>query len=225
MCVGSLNIDVWWVWFYLWVNELDEFVSVEFECGSTFIHIRDLCVVCDLYNSISDLKIQVCNHFEPQTPDWDQHWGLFSLAWEGLRVTGWENRIHAVVWRSREFWIKRMKWGESFQYSCYLIGLRRPLLTLATVWQLCKATMFGWPWKSRSTSGSEVGNWWLCLMDLYTFFYVYVFEVTKSTGWPTGLINEVLLLGSLHHGPQQIISRGLIDNRLFKIASSYKSCI
>ena len=57
-------------------------------------------------------------------------------------------------------------------------------------------------------------------MDFDTFFPVYVFEVTKSTGWPTGSINEVLLMGSLHHGPQngyQIISRGLIDNRLFKI--------
>ena len=42
--------------------------------------------------------------------------------------------------------------------------------------------MFGWPWKSRSTSGSTGTRryWWLCLIDFHSFFIVYVFEVKES---------------------------------------------
>ena len=46
-------------------------------------------------------------------------------------------------------------------------------------WYSHWATMFGWPRKSRSTSGTE-GTWrywWFCLMDFHNFFSIYVFEV------------------------------------------------
>ena len=49
-------------------------------------------------------------------------------------------------------------------------------------WHSHWATMFGWPWKSRSISGS-IGfprYWWLCLMDFNNFFTIYVFEVKES---------------------------------------------
>ena len=41
--------------------------------------------------------------------------------------------------------------------------------------------MFGWPRKSRSTSGTG-GTWryrWLCLIHFWNFFTIYVFEVRK----------------------------------------------
>ena len=42
--------------------------------------------------------------------------------------------------------------------------------------------MFGWPRKSRSTSGFTCarGYWWLGLMDFRNFFIFYVFEVEES---------------------------------------------
>ena len=49
-------------------------------------------------------------------------------------------------------------------------------------WQFHKATMFGWPRKSRSTSGftGAQGYWWLGLMDFRNFFISYIFEVEES---------------------------------------------
>ena len=49
-------------------------------------------------------------------------------------------------------------------------------------WHSYWATMFGWPQKSRSTSGSRgsLGYWSLCLMDFHNFFSIYVFEVKES---------------------------------------------
>ena len=45
-----------------------------------------------------------------------------------------------------------------------------------------KATMFGWPRKFRSTSGTRGTQryWWLCPIDFWNFFNMYVFEVKKS---------------------------------------------
>ena len=49
-------------------------------------------------------------------------------------------------------------------------------------WHSYWATMFRWPRKSRSISGSRGSQryWWLCLMDFHNFFSIYVFEVKKS---------------------------------------------
>ena len=42
--------------------------------------------------------------------------------------------------------------------------------------------MFRWPRKSRKTSGPARtrGYWWLCLVDFWHFFTIYVFEVRES---------------------------------------------
>ena len=44
------------------------------------------------------------------------------------------------------------------------------------------AAIFGWPRKSRSTSGTGGTRryWWLCLIDFWNFFTIYVFEVKES---------------------------------------------
>ena len=44
------------------------------------------------------------------------------------------------------------------------------------------ATMFRWPRKSRSTSGTggTWRYWWLCLTDFWNFFTIYVFEGEES---------------------------------------------
>ena len=48
--------------------------------------------------------------------------------------------------------------------------------------QFQKATLFGWPQKSSSTSGftGARGYWWLGLMDFCNFFITYVFEIKES---------------------------------------------
>ena len=49
-------------------------------------------------------------------------------------------------------------------------------------WYFYIATMFRWPRKSRKTSGPARtrGYWWLCLVDFWNFFTIYVFEVRES---------------------------------------------
>ena len=49
-------------------------------------------------------------------------------------------------------------------------------------WHYYWATMFRWPRKSRSTSGTggTWRYWWLCLMDFWNFFIIYVFEGEES---------------------------------------------
>ena len=44
------------------------------------------------------------------------------------------------------------------------------------------ATMFGWPWKSGSTSGTGGTQryLWFCLIDLGNFFTIYVSEIKES---------------------------------------------
>ena len=48
-------------------------------------------------------------------------------------------------------------------------------------WYSYWATMFGWPRKSRSTSGTggTWRYWWLCLINFWNFFTIYVFEVRE----------------------------------------------
>ena len=49
-------------------------------------------------------------------------------------------------------------------------------------WYSYWATMFRWPRKFRSTSGTggTWRYWWLCLMDFWNFFTIYVFEGEES---------------------------------------------
>ena len=49
-------------------------------------------------------------------------------------------------------------------------------------WYFYRATMFGWSWKSRYTSGSTRTRryWRLCLFEFWNFFTIYVFEVRES---------------------------------------------
>ena len=49
-------------------------------------------------------------------------------------------------------------------------------------WYFYRATMFGWPRKSRLTSGPTRTPiyWWLCLVDFWNFFTIYVLEVSES---------------------------------------------
>ena len=60
------------------------------------------------------------------------------------------------------------------------------------------ATMFGWPRKSRSTSGSWGSQryWWFCLMNFHNFFSIYVFEVKESN---TDIPSELPCSGDLEN--------------------------
>ena len=62
-----------------------------------------------------------------------------------------------------------------FHYSCFRgQGIH--------LWYSYWATMFGWPRKSKSTSGTGgiQRYWWLCLIDFRNVFTIYVFEVKES---------------------------------------------
>ena len=50
-------------------------------------------------------------------------------------------------------------------------------------WYSYWATMFGWPQKSRSTSGTGGTRryWWFCLVNFRNFFSIHVSEVKKFT--------------------------------------------
>ena len=57
-------------------------------------------------------------------------------------------------------------------------------------WHSNWAAVFWWPRKSKSTPGSGGTRryWWLCLIDFWNFFPIYVFEVKESiAGIPTEL--------------------------------------
>ena len=49
-------------------------------------------------------------------------------------------------------------------------------------WHSQWAAVFGWPRKSKSTSGTGGTRryWWLCFIDFWNVFTVYVFEVKES---------------------------------------------
>ena len=61
--------------------------------------------------------------------------------------------------------------------------------------------MFGWPWKSRSTSGTEGTRryWWLSLMNFWNFSTIYVFEVEESN---SDIITELSCLDDLENPGQ-----------------------
>ena len=61
-----------------------------------------------------------------------------------------------------------------FDYSCFWVQEIH-------CWYFYRATMFGWPRKSRYTSGSTRTRryCWLCLVEFWNFFTNYVFEVRE----------------------------------------------
>ena len=54
-----------------------------------------------------------------------------------------------------------------------------PYILIVIYYYYYWATMFGWPRKSKSTSGSRsnLRYWWLCHMDFRNFISIYVFDV------------------------------------------------
>ena len=68
-------------------------------------------------------------------------------------------------------------------------------------WYFYRATMFGWSRKSRWTSGSTGTRryWWLCLVDFWNFFTIYVFEVRESFA---DIPTELPCLGNLENSDQ-----------------------
>ena len=58
--------------------------------------------------------------------------------------------------------------------------------------------MFGWPRKSRSTSGTggTWRYWWFCLMNFWKFFTIYVFEVREFI---SDISTELPCLGDLEN--------------------------
>ena len=91
-------------------------------------------------------------------------------------------------------------------------------------WYSYRATMFGWPQKSRLTSGpTRIRRyWWLCLVDFLNFFTIYVFEVSKSfDDIPTDDFFHTQFI-QIKHDPVCWLSRRLpIPYRISGIWSSY----
>ena len=69
-------------------------------------------------------------------------------------------------------------------------------------WHSYWATLFGWPRKSGSTSGSRATQrfWWLCLMDFHNIFTIHVFKVRESFA---DISTELSCLGDLEN-PEQL---------------------
>ena len=65
-------------------------------------------------------------------------------------------------------------------------------------WHSYWATMFEWPRKSRSTSGTGGTRryWWFCLINFRNFFSIHVFEVKKSI---SDIPTELPCLGDLEN--------------------------
>ena len=64
------------------------------------------------------------------------------------------------------------------------------------------ATLFGWPRKSRATSGSRATQsyWWSCLMNFHNIFTIYVFMVMDSFA---DISTELPCMGDLEN-PEQL---------------------
>ena len=80
-------------------------------------------------------------------------------------------------------------------------------------WHSYWATMFGWPRKSRSTSGTRGTRryWWLSLINFWNFFTIYVFEVKESIA---DIPTELPYSGDLENPgqlPVQEVLRGTDD--------------
>ena len=67
--------------------------------------------------------------------------------------------------------------------------------------------MFGWPRKSRSTSGTEE-YWWLCLMNFWNCFTIYVFEGEESF---SGISTELPCFGDLEN-PGQLPVKEVLES-------------
>ena len=94
------------------------------------------------------------------------------------------------------------EWGIHFRYSHW-------------------ATMFRWPRKSRSTSGTggTWRYWWLCLMNFRNFFTIYVFEGGKSI---SNIPIELLCSGDLENPGQLPVQEVLmILLWIFEISSVF----
>ena len=81
-------------------------------------------------------------------------------------------------------------------------------------WYFYRATMFGWPRKSRLTFGPTRTRryWWLCLVDFWNFFTIYVFEVSESFD---DIPTEVLCLGDLKN------SGHLLVQEVFEVTQTF----
>ena len=68
-------------------------------------------------------------------------------------------------------------------------------------WYSYWATMFGWSRKSKSTSGTggTWRYWWLCLIDFWNFFTIYVFKDKESIA---AIPTELSSLGDLENPGQ-----------------------
>ena len=78
----------------------------------------------------------------------------------------------------------------SYEFSKFLYYLCFRRLGIH-FWYSYWATMFRWPRKSRSTSGTRGiwRYWWLCLMNFQNFFTIYVLRVRNPlSGVPTELL-------------------------------------
>ena len=75
-------------------------------------------------------------------------------------------------------------------------------------WYSYWATMFGWPRKSRSTSGTggTWRYWWLCLINFWNFFTIYVFEVREFI---SDILTELPCSGDLENQGQLPVQKVL----------------
>ena len=109
---------------------------------------------------------------------------LHNLCFRGQRIHYWYSD-----WATMSDWPRKSKstsglrgTGDSvlwiFEISHYSCFWGQGILC----WYFYIATMFRWPRKSRKTSGPAhtCGYWWLCLVDFWNFFTIYVFEVRES---------------------------------------------
>ena len=107
---------------------------------------------------------------------WD--WGIHFWQFHKTIMFGWlrKSRSTSGFTGARGYW-----WLSLMEFRNFFIVLR--------FWgqgihfcQFHEAAMFGWPRKSRSTSGftGAQGYWWLGHMDFRNFFIFYVFEVEES---------------------------------------------
>ena len=69
--------------------------------------------------------------------------------------------------------------------------------------------MFGWPRKSRSTSGTGGTRryWWFCRINFWNFFSIHVFEVKKSI---VDIPTELPCLGDLENLGQLPVQKVLM---------------
>ena len=90
-------------------------------------------------------------------------------------------------------------------------------------WYFYRATLFGLPRKSRSTSGSRVTQrcWWLYLMNFNKFFTIHVIKVEESIA---DIPTELPCLSDLGN-PSQLLGREVLRILSYKFLKfSHYSC-